>query len=55
MNKQKYDSLSDENKAAIDSMSGADFSAIAGRDMAGADVPSRAAAAANGNNIITKG
>lgn len=53
MNKQKYDSLSDENKAAIDSMSGADFSAIAGRDMAGADVPSRAAAAANGNNIIT--
>lgn len=53
MNKQKWESLSDEQKAAIDSVSGADFSALAGKDMQSYDVPSRAAAAALGNNIIT--
>jgi len=53
MNKEKYESLSDAQKEALDSQSGADFSAIAGRDMAGADGPAREAAAAAGNNIIT--
>jgi len=53
MNKQKYEGLSDELKAAIDSQSGADLSALAGKLMQGADAGGREAAAANGNNIIT--
>lgn len=53
MNKEKYESLTDAQKEALDSQSGADFSAIAGRDMAGADGPAREAAVAAGNNIIT--
>lgn len=53
MNKQKYDSLSDEMKAAIDSQSGADFSALAGKTQAEGDVPARKLAVDAGNNIIT--
>lgn len=53
MNKEKYEGLSDELKAALDSQSGEDFSALAGKLMGGADAGAREAAAANGNNIIT--
>ncbi|WP_306005509.1 TRAP transporter substrate-binding protein [Aquicoccus porphyridii] len=53
MNKAKYESLPDDLKAAIDSQSGEDFSALAGKLMAGADAPSRAVAVERGNNIIT--
>ena len=53
MNKQKYESLSDEMKAAIDSQSGADFSALAGKTQAEGDIPARKLAAEAGNNIIT--
>lgn len=53
MNKQKYEALSDSQKAALDSQSGADFSALAGKLMQGADAGAREAAVANGNNIIT--
>lgn len=52
MNKDKWDSLSDDLKAAIDSQSGADFSALAGKTMADSDGPARAAAEERGNNII---
>ncbi|MEZ5716181.1 MAG: TRAP transporter substrate-binding protein [Paracoccaceae bacterium] len=52
MNKDKYDSLPDDLKAAIDSQSGEEFSALAGKLMEGADAPSREAAVALGNNII---
>jgi len=53
MNKDKYESLPQELKDAIDSQSGEEFSALAGKLMAAADGPSRAAAAERGNNIIT--
>ena len=53
MNKQKYESLSDEMKAAIDGQSGADFSALAGKTQAEGDIPARKLAAEAGNNIIT--
>lgn len=53
MNKEKYESLSDDMKAALDSNSGADFSALAGKIMQDADAGSRQAAADHGNNIIT--
>lgn len=52
MNKEKYESLSDELKAAIDSQSGADFSALAGKTMQDSDAPARALAEEMGNNII---
>lgn len=53
MNKDKYDGLSDEMKAAIDSKSGLDFSVFAGGTQADADGPARVFAEDNGNNIIT--
>ncbi len=52
MNKQKYESLPQELKDAIDSQSGADFSALAGKTMAAADGPAREIAEEMGNNII---
>lgn len=53
MNKDRYDALPDDLKAVIDNNSGADFSAFAGKTMAGADEPSRALAEQAGNTIIT--
>ncbi len=53
MNKDKYDSLSDEMKKAIDENSGVEFSVFAGETMQKADGPSRENAVAAGNNIIT--
>ena len=53
MNKAKYDSLSDQNKAAIDANSGLKFSIFAGGTQADADGPAREIAVENGNNIIT--
>lgn len=52
MNREKYESLPDDLKAAIDSESGADFSALAGKLMSDADVPSRKLVEERGNNII---
>ncbi len=53
MNKDVYESLSDENKAVIDANSGLEFSVFAGTTMAAADGPARQIAVDNGNNIIT--
>ena len=53
MNKEKYESLSDAQKAAIDDNSGLEFSVFAGGTMAASDDPSREAALDNGNNVIT--
>lgn len=53
MNREKYDSLPDDLKAAIDSQSGAEFSRMAGTQMQADDGPSRDAALDMGNNIIT--
>ena len=53
MNKGVYDGLSDENKAAVDSVSGHDFSVFAGQTMVEADGPARQVAVDAGNNIIT--
>lgn len=53
MNKARYESLPDDLKKAIDENSGEEFSVFAGTTMAEADAPSRAAAVAAGNNIIT--
>lgn len=52
MNKEKYEALPDDLKAAIDSQSGADFSALAGKTMQDSDGPARASAEQRGNNII---
>jgi len=52
MNREKYDSLPDDLKAAIDSQSGADFSALAGKTMQDSDGPARKIAEDRGNNII---
>ncbi len=52
MNKAKYDSLSDEMKAAVDSASGEAFSIFAGATMEESDAPARKLAVDNGNNII---
>ena len=52
MNKEKYESLPQELKDAIDSQSGEEFSALAGKLMQAADGPAREAAVALGNNII---
>ena len=53
MNKDKYNSLPADLKAAIDANSGADFSAWAGKTMQAYDDPSYQKAKAAGNNIIT--
>lgn len=53
MNKDKYESLPQELKDAIDSQSGEEFAAMAGRIMDEIDVPGREAAVAHGNNVIT--
>lgn len=53
MNKDKYESLSDELKAVIDANSGADVSAWAGKIMQEADAPARKIAVDRGNTIIT--
>ncbi|MFU8882619.1 MAG: TRAP transporter substrate-binding protein [Rhodobacterales bacterium] len=53
MNKDKYNSLPDDLKAVIDDNSGLEFSAFAGKTMAGADEPSMKLAMERGNNIIT--
>ena len=55
MNKDRYESLTDEQKAIINAQSGLEFSAFAGRTMAAADGPSRKMAADAGNNIIELG
>lgn len=51
MNKDKYESLPDDLKKAIDDNSGAEFSANAGRIMQEGDARVRAAAVELGNNI----
>jgi len=53
MNKAKYESMSPEQKKAIDDSSGMEFSAFAGRTQGAADAPARADAEKLGNNIIT--
>lgn len=53
MNKDKYDSLPDDLKQAIDGQSGVDFSVFAGGTMEDADTPARDAALDLGNNVVT--
>lgn len=53
MNKDKYESLSDAQKKALDDNSGMNFSVFAGGVQSDADGPARAIAVENGNNIIT--
>ncbi|MGH1368407.1 MAG: TRAP transporter substrate-binding protein [Maritimibacter sp.] len=53
MNKDKYDSLTDAQKAVIDANSGLEFSVFAGGTQADADGPARDIAVDLGNNIIT--
>lgn len=53
MNKEKYESLPDDLKAAIDGQSGAEFSRMAGTQMQADDTPSREAALDMGNNLIS--
>ena len=52
MNKARYESLSDEQRKALDANSGQEFSAFAGKTQAGADGPSRQIAVDRKNNII---
>ena len=52
MNKQKYQSLPDDLKKAIDDNSGQEFSAFAGRTQAEWDAPGRKIAVERGNNIV---
>ncbi|MEZ5870922.1 MAG: TRAP transporter substrate-binding protein [Nitratireductor sp.] len=52
MNKQKYDSLPDDLKKALDDNSGATFSAFAGKTMQEYDAPSRQIAVDRGNKIV---
>lgn len=52
INKEKYESLPDDLKAAIDKNSGLEFSAFAGRTMQEDDGPERAKAEARGNTIV---
>jgi TRAP-type C4-dicarboxylate transport system substrate-binding protein len=52
MNKDKYESLTDEQKAAIDQESGAALSEFAAQVMFDYDAPGRQIAVDNGNNII---
>ncbi|WP_425074554.1 TRAP transporter substrate-binding protein [Sagittula sp. S175] len=53
MNKDVYESLSDEDRAVIDANSGLDFSVFAGKTMEEADGPARQVAVDNGNTIVT--
>jgi TRAP-type C4-dicarboxylate transport system substrate-binding protein len=53
MNKEKYDSLPDDLKAAVDANSGMNFSVFAGGTQSDADGPAREIAVENGNNIVT--
>ena len=53
MNKDKYDSMSDELKAVIDANSGLEFSIFAGGTQSDMDGPAREVAVENGNNIVT--
>ncbi|MEZ5910907.1 MAG: TRAP transporter substrate-binding protein [Paracoccaceae bacterium] len=53
MNKDKYDSLPDDLKAAVDKNSGLEFSIFAGGTQADADGPARQIAVDAGNNIVT--
>lgn len=53
MNKDRYESLPDDLRKALDDNSGQEFSAFAGRTQAGADGPSRQIAVDRNNNIIT--
>lgn len=53
MNKDKYESMPDALKDAIDANSGLNFSIFAGGVQSDADGPAREVAVENGNNIIT--
>ena len=53
MNKDRYESLSDADKAVIDANSGLEFSVFAGGTMEESDAPSRKLAEDAGNNIVT--
>jgi len=53
MNKDKYESLPDDLKKAIDDNSGLEFSVFAGGTQADSDGPSREVALDLGNNVIT--
>ncbi len=53
MNKAAYEAMPPDLQTVIDSVSGADFSANAGRIMQEADAAGRAVAAARGNTIVT--
>ena len=53
MNKDKYEALSDADKAVIDANSGMDFSVFAGGLMVDMDAPAREVAVENGNSIVT--
>ena len=53
MNKDRYEGLSDADKAVIDANSGLEFSVFAGGTMEESDAPARKLAADRGNNIVT--
>ena len=53
MNKEKFESLTDEQKAAIEKNSGMKLSVFAGGVMQDNDGPAREFAIENGNNVIT--
>ena len=53
MNKDAYNAMPADLQAILDSLSGAEFSANAGKVMQAADAVGRAAAVENGNTIVT--
>lgn len=53
MNKDRYDGLPEDLRAAIDANSGLEFSVFAGGVMEDSDAPARQAAVENGNAIVT--
>lgn len=53
MNKDRYEALPDDLKAAIDGVSGLEFSMFAGETQQNADGPARQLAVDRGNNIVT--
>ena len=53
MNRDVYEGLSEEDRAAIDEISGRDFSIFAGGVMVDMDAPARELALENGNEIVT--
>ena len=53
MNKDAYNAMPADLQAILDSLSGAEFSANAGKVMQAADAAGRAAAVENGNTIVT--